>query len=205
VVTGRTQATQLFPDSSQGFIRGDLQNSYNYLAKSSTSSVTTFKDFGSPEERGGAWLFLRWLGDQKGESIYGRLDQTAKTGVANVEDKAGETFPSLFGDFSLAVFTDSLPGTPRASTPSRLRFKSRNLRQIYSVIGPQLGRASFPVTPRLLPANQKINGTLVQGTMAFWQLTTATGSNPFLLSFSKADATAFPKELGAQVGVFRLP
>ena len=69
--------------------------------------------------------------DQKGESIYGRLVQTGRTGVANVEDKANETFSSLFGDFATAVYTDSLPGIERSRVPARLRLTSRNLRQIF--------------------------------------------------------------------------
>ena len=116
---------------------------------------------------------LRWLGDQKGESIYGRLVQTSRTGVANVEDKANETFANLFGDFATAVYTDSVPGVPRASIPPRLRLTSRNLRQIFRRFSDidRTGRTpAFPFTPTRLAAGGRANGTVVPGAMMYYQL-----------------------------------
>src|SRR4029434_4510563 len=97
------------------------RNAHSCLKTPGSTSMNALSGNGSLAERGGSWLFLRWLGDQKGESIYGRLVQTSRTGVGNVEDKANETFAGLFGDFTPAVFTDSIPGVARTAVPSRLR------------------------------------------------------------------------------------
>ena len=81
--TGRTDPDQAFPDSSQGFISGDLFNSYHYLLN--TASTDSIRQ-GIGEQLGRwrrhartarcRWLFLRWLGDQQDSTVYGRLDQT---------------------------------------------------------------------------------------------------------------------------------
>ena len=92
--------------------------------------------------------------------------QTGRTGVANVEDKAGETFARLFGDFATAIYTDSLPGIARASVPARLRFTSRNFRQIFKRFADidQTGeRLPFPFTPTPLAAGRHANGTVPSG------------------------------------------
>ena len=175
-------------------------------------SVTTFVvgESGTLEERGAAWLFLRWLGDQKDSTIYSRLVQTRLTSVANVEDKAGESFAALFGDFSLAVYTDSLPGVPRSQIPSRFRFESRNLRRLYQALfdavdDPNLVPRPFPIEVRTLLYNGAVTGNLVPGTMDFFQLQTPTAGADVGIRFSESDGSVFAPDLRAQVGVFRLP
>ena len=204
----RTDPTQLFPDSSQGFINGQLVNSYNYLENTKAVSVTTFSEFGSLEERGAAWLFLRWLGDLKDSTIYARLVQSSKTGIANVESRTGETFASLFGDFAIALYTDSVPGVPRTSIPARYRFQSRNLREIYarlSARNPTLFPNPYPFTPATLPANGSVTGSMLQGTMAHYEMRTPITSSQVALQFAPSSAGGqFPASLQAQLGVFRL-
>ncbi len=113
--TGRTDPDQAFPDSSQGFISGDLYNSYHFLlnsASTDTSDKASVSNWGNGDgtlvQRGGAWLFLRWLGDQQDSTVYGRLDQTSLTGIPNVEAASGSSFPTLFGEFSMALYTSTV-------------------------------------------------------------------------------------------------
>lgn len=205
---GRTNPDQLFPDSAQGFLTPNIQNAQRYLSESKSHSVTELSGTGALAERGAGWLFLRWLGDQKGEGIYARLVQTAKTGTQNVEDKAGETFAGLFGDFATAMYTDSLPGVPRTAIPPRLRLTSRNLRQLFKRLADldTSGRTPvFPIAPRTLVAGQGIGETIKPGTMAYFLVTTQPGQGPITVRFSRLDDSAFPAEDQAQIGVFRLP
>jgi hypothetical protein len=101
--SGRSTTTQLFPDSAGPFIQPQLLNAYVYLNTTRAHSVMSYNGGGSLEERGATWLFLRWLASQKGESIFGRLVQTSKTGIANSQAQAGESFGALFCDFSTAL------------------------------------------------------------------------------------------------------
>jgi hypothetical protein len=207
-------ANQLFPDSSQGYVLNLMRNAFSYMQTSPSTSVTTFLQFGSLAERGGAWLFVRWLVDQKGEQIIPRLVQTSRTSIANVEFASGESFPSLFGDFGIALYADSVPGVPRTAVPERFRYKSRNLRQIFGRLN-AIGQVSRPypieLTPGAInarpqiPASGSVTGTLRQGTMEFMNFQTASGAGAVTLRFAPLTGTAFAAGLRAQLGIFRLP
>src|SRR5262249_46001497 len=121
------------PDSAWPFMRTDLTSAYHFLESSGTYSVTAPDPtgYGALEERAAAWLFLRWLADGKGDDVLRRLVQTTAGGGPDVEAPAGEPFASLFGDFSLALWADSIPGAARTATPARDRFASRNLRALF--------------------------------------------------------------------------
>jgi hypothetical protein len=207
--SGRTDPNQLFPDSAQGYLTPNMRNAQSFLRTPGLTSASAITGGGTLAERGGAWLFLRWLGDQKGESIYGRLVQTGRTGVANVEDKANETFASLFGDFATAVYADSLPGIARTRVPARLRLTSRNLRQIFkrfADIDPTGETPPFPFIPAGFAPGQRMNGSVAQGSMAYFQLTTKPGEPLVGLLFARgADLSPFAPEDQVQIGIFRLP
>lgn len=200
--SGRTNAGQLFPDSSQAFITPDLRNAYSYLLAPRHQSVTTFSTLGTLEERGAAWLFLRWLGDQKGEQVYRQLVATTRRGTDNVSAVAGEPFPALFGDFGIAAYTDSIDGVPRSVVPVRYRFTSRNTRQIF-------GRL-FPTRPNPIAAVQLgCTGTatqpMVQGTSSYFLTGGTAGCTGTRLDLSNADGGALPGTLLPQLAIFRLP
>ena len=160
------------------------------------------------EERGAAWLFLRWLADQKDSTIFARLVQTNLTSVANVENVAAEPFPTLFGDWAIALWTDSIPGHPRSSVPPRNRFKSRNLRQIYhrlNSIAPTQFPRVYPLVPRSLAFGSGAESSMYPGTMEHFIVTTS-GSDPAVgFRFARPDGQVFADALKAQLGVFRLP
>jgi hypothetical protein len=202
---GRTDPNQLFPDSSQGFIVPDLIDAYNYLASSTSNSITTFEDFGTLEERGGAWLFLRWLGDQKGRGIYRSLVQTKTLGVANIEEQTAEPFGQLFGDFGLATLADSIPGVARAAVPQRYRFAdSRNLRKIYDrLFTTGAVPARFPISPRATTGTALASGSMLPGTMDFFALQTPNPGSSFTVRFAPPGGGVFGNNLEAQIAVFR--
>ncbi|MEJ7811942.1 MAG: IPT/TIG domain-containing protein [Gemmatimonadaceae bacterium] len=211
--SGRTDPTQVFPDSSQGFIGEQLDNSYTFLASTAAHSVTLFETQDCCEERGASWLFLRWLGDLRDSTIYARLVQTSKTSVENVEAATGESFVSLFGDFAIALYTDSLPGVARSAIPPRNRFRSRNLRFLYNnlyrrnfVNGQPNARypRSFPIQLKTLAFGQAINASLVPGSFDYYELQTPAGSTSAALRFSTPASAAFDPKLKAQVGIYRL-
>jgi hypothetical protein len=205
--SGRSSADQLFPDSSQGFISGDMTNAYRFLSTLPNHSAVALQGNASLEERGGAWLFLRWLGDHKGEGIYGRLVQTASTGTQNVEDKAGESFASLFGDFATAAYTDSLPGVPRSAIPLRLRFTSRSFRQIFQRFFDTNTSGvdqPFPITPMALQPGVNATGSVLQGSMDYYTLQTPASPGSVAIRFGRPDGSAFAATDIVQIGVFRL-
>jgi hypothetical protein len=168
--------------------------------------VTSYEGGGSLEDRGATWLFLRWLGEQKGEALYRRLVQTSRTGIANVEDKAGEPFGALFGDFSVALFTDSLPGLPRSVVPARYRFGSRQLRRLMAREAVVSGFTNpFPLPLFSLGVGGFLQSGMLSGTMAHALVQTAGAQPGIALRFTHQDLSPFAPAVGAQVSIFRLP
>lgn len=76
------------------------------------------------DERGASFLFLRYLGDRFGESIYKKIVQSMKSGMSNIEQAAGERFTELFADWSAACY---LSGMGITSDP-RFNYSSVDLR-----------------------------------------------------------------------------
>ena len=200
--SGRTVATQLFPDSSQGFITPNLRNAYFYLLAPRHKSVTTFAALGTLEERGAAWLFLRWLGDQKGDQIYKQLVETSKRGTDNVTTAAGEPFPALFGDFGIAAYTDSIDGVPRTAVPVRYRFTSRNTRQIFARLFPTRPN---PISTTQLGCAGAASQTMLQGTSTYFLTGGTAGCSGTSVNMTAADGSALPSSLLPQLAIFRLP
>ena len=208
--TGRASPAQLFPDSSQGFVSGFLNDSYSYLLRTDTAAATLHSDSDDGFAwRGSDWLLVHWLGDLKGKGVFAALDHSHTTGVANIAAAAGESFASLFGDFSLALWTDSLPGVPRSSVPVRDRFQTRNLRQIYQRLfdtspnDPGIPRA-YPVAPTTIGASA-VTASMVPGTMAFYILDLTGSASERSIQFATPTGVPFAANLHAQVSVYRLP
>jgi hypothetical protein len=205
-------STQPFPDSAAIFMEELMVHAFDYLSASRSYSVTTFESFGSLNERGAAWLFLRWLGDQKGQEIYSRLVQTRLTSVQNVQDKAGESLAALFGDFGLATAAD-IPGFARTSLAPRYRFVSRpgpdpiDYRTLFARISAKYNKP-FPTPVRFTTfptTGSEITGDMVQGTSAYFSLVTAAIPEPGIsLAFKSDIGGPFPVLLGAQVGIVRV-
>ena len=209
--TGRTNPLQLFPDSSQGFIAGLLTNSYSYLLKPDTATITLHTDADDGLAwRGSVWLLARWLGDLEGEGVYKRLEATALTGTANIEAATGESFQSLFADFGIALYADSIPGVARSSVPQRDRFVTRNLRQMYAALFRAAGPSTdvpraFPIAVQGVTANQAVSASMLPGTVSYYRLDTAAGSGPVQLRFATPTGIALSASLRPQVAIFRLP
>jgi hypothetical protein len=205
----RTNPSQLFPDSSQGFVQNFLYDSYQYALHPDTASVTLHEDSDDGFAwRGGDWLLMRWLGDQMGSGFYRRLDQSSSTGLANIQAASGQSFAALFANFGLSLFTDSLPGFPRATAPAGDRFVSRNVRQLWARLyatssGSSIPRA-YPVQVTSITADT--SGTMMNpGTMSYFRLDTPSNLATVSLQFAGPGGSAIPSSARPQLVIFRLP
>ncbi len=204
---------EVFADSAAMFIEEITVHAYEYLAASKSHSVTTFDGFGGLQERAAAWLFLRWLGDQKGDGIYARLVQTRATSVENVQRQTGESFAALFGDFSLTLAADipDIAGFSRAALSPRHRFAPRPDGRPYRTVFERIFLKYRKATPSpvvftaLGPHASAPPQSMVQGTMAFFSLTTATLAPSALgVLFTGANGEPLPAPLVPQVGIVRV-
>jgi hypothetical protein len=197
---GRATALQLLPDSALPFLRANLENASLFLSTTPQRSVVAFQQFGTLEERGAAWLFVRWLGAQKGERVYSRLVQSGLRGGRNVEAAAGEPFPALFGDFALALYADSIPGVPRAAVSPRYQLGGRPLRELLAGAG---ARPVYPLDVRAnLSPGAAFSGTMVQATATYLQLVVPRGG--VTVRFTGPNGAPLPGALAPQLGVLRI-
>lgn len=207
----RTNTSQLFPDSSQGFVNGFLYDSYEYVLLPDTATITLSSDDENGFSwRGGAWLFARWLGDQNGSGVYKQIERGPSNAITDVQSVTGQTFPALFANFGLALYTDSLPGLPRTTAPAVNRFVSRNVKALWARLYATSGApgSSIPTaTPLTLSPINSDSSTfvLLPGTMTFFQLVTPTTSSTITIQFSAPGGLPFAPALHAQMAVFRLP
>jgi hypothetical protein len=102
---------------------------------------------GTLEERGAAWLFLKYLhGHDDQGTLLRDLTESKRTGVVNVMDVVGRPWEELMTRWVGALFMDGLPVPVRAD----LRFLGVNLRYVLTLVGgefpldpPELGQSSF--------------------------------------------------------------
>ncbi len=210
---GRTSPAQIFPDSAQSFLPPNFGNAYDFFSSRLDYSLTSPTGFGTIEERGVAWLFLRWLVDQKGEARLKDLVQTKTTGTANVEAVANETFRVLYADFLAATLLDDHPAATSGQIPSRYQFTSRNLRAIYARLNlvqnsayPKpypLDVADLTAENVLTPSSPAVSREMKPGSLDLFQFTSTVANAG--LAFKPPTGTSFLSTLNAQVTVVRLP
>jgi hypothetical protein len=209
--SGRTSPSQIFPDSAGAYITPNLLYSYRALLTTGVYSVMGCAPgtFCSLAERGGGWLFLRWIVDQRGESVLQGLVRSPRVGRSNLEFATGESTASLLGDYASALLGDSIVEVPRAALPSRLRFTDRNLRTLYRALFDAYGLAGgvgrpFPIEPLTLPEGGSAFGTMRPASFVHYRLTTRGDTPAVLLRFSGSDGTPYSPSAGAQVSVLRI-
>ncbi len=195
---GRSYPGQLLPDSAEPFLASAMAGTQLYLGETDTVSLTTHSDADPGVSwRGGDWLLLRWLGQQKGgNAFYRRLEQEPSAGVAAVEAAAGEAFPALFGDFALALYADSLDGVPRTAIPQRLTQPDPGLRRLLAAFG------GDPLEPT--PLTGSTTAALVPGAIALYRISTKPGSPAVTLRFSTPAGAPLPAKYRPQVSLFRV-
>ena len=206
----RTNPDQLFPDSSQGFVQDFLFDSYQYALLPDTASLTLESDANPGVSwRGGVWLLARYLGDQMGSGLYRQLERGPADGVADIEQATSRPFPSLFADFGLALYTDSLPGLPRATAPAVDRFVTRNVKQLWARLFATAGGSAgilFADPVRLFAITSDTSAAVVYpGTVTYFRLDTPASAAAVSIRFAAPGGAAFASTLKPQLAVFRLP
>ncbi len=135
-------------DSGDPSLADDLYDSnfgraLRYLQEPESASLTADEGQGSLGERGGWWLFLRWIGDQYGDFIFRDMSQAGPDGVANVELQTSESMFRLFADFAVAIWADdqTIPGLSQ-----RYQIPKWQLRSLLRV--DQGGQPVYALQPR---------------------------------------------------------
>jgi len=184
---------------------GDVYNAGQYLENPSAVAMVADTGPGDLAQRGGAWLFVRYLVDRFGaQTTPHTLVCTGLLGAANVAAATSTAFATLLGRWALAVYTSDLPGfTP----PPELRYETWHFRRTFASLNSQ-DPQDFPYVFPLVPATAtgstvSLAGTLQSGSGSYVVVTQAAGAAGFALAF-RPGGSSFPSGAGAQLAVVRL-
>jgi hypothetical protein len=132
-------------DCVQQFIGiGNLLNAFDYLQNPGLHFlVSPASSFGTLEERGASWLFLRWLADHEaqdtllGTDLTRDLVETSQVGAPNIVAATGQPFAQLVGQWQMANYAEGLSGF--TDLTGRLRYRTFDL---LAALGPP-----YPLIP----------------------------------------------------------
>ncbi len=184
---------------------GDVEDAYQYLSATGSSPLLIEFDQGTLAEVGASWLFVRYLVDQYGTSLPGRLDQTPLNGAANVVAQTGHAFDTTVTRWALANWVSDLPGFP---APPELQYTSWHFRSTYASLNAQ-DSVDFPLPYPLVPARSagsavSLSGTLRSGSGVYLRALQGPSAPAFTLLFRRSFTALFPVAVGAQLDVIRI-
>ncbi|MFB3069573.1 MAG: hypothetical protein ACE1ZF_02630, partial [Gemmatimonadales bacterium] len=182
--------------SFQLFAIGNLINAYDYLFEPGRVFVIPGEGSGTLEERGAAWLFLRWVVDQYGDDVVRRMSETQLTGSSNIEAVTGSAFDQLLTDWFLANWVSDLPDSilADAAKPDRLRFDTWSFRTTFGSFNEQLPDRfprAFPTVPRsLMPTGFDRSSVLRAGSGDYYEIVQPPNDPGFAVMFTQPSGQA---------------
>jgi hypothetical protein len=205
-------------DSYCRYVVGDLYNSAQYFAAPEDYFLVDTSGIGGLAERGGYWLFLRYLIDQYAtdtsltalDVFTKKLDLTNLTGPANVQQQTGTAFTTLVTRWSLANYVSDLPGF---AAPSRLQYKMWRFRTDYGTLKTRcagvLNTGQLPSTLPLVPAvgtasGVNLSGVLRAGSGTYFRAQQDAGTAAFTLLLSDATGRRLLPSLVPRLNVIRI-
>ncbi|MSR06641.1 MAG: hypothetical protein EXR93_06190 [Gemmatimonadetes bacterium] len=187
------------------FVIGNLFNAYQYLKAPGSYFVLFDAGSGLLAERGGEWLFLRWIVDRFGISTMRRLEESRLIGAENIAAAVGEPVSRLLGEWFLANYTSDLPGF---TAPARLRYESWAFRTTYASLNaqqPSRYDRPFPLVPQIFSGGSfTATGTVRAGSGDYFRVTQAAGQRGFGVRLTDPAGLALPPTVVARLNVVRI-
>ena len=184
---------------------GDAYDSYQYLLATGDTPLLIPVDQGSLAMIGASWLFTRYIVDQFGNALPGKLVQTSLTGAANVTAQTGQPFAQTVSRWALANWVSDLPGF---SAPSELQYSSWHFRTTFASLHSQ-DTTNFPLAYPLVPIRSagnavNLSGTLHSGSGEYVRAVQAPGEAAFTLHFSANGTAAVSPAVVPRLNVLRI-
>ena len=188
---------------------GDAYDSYQYLLATGDTPLLIPVDQGTLPMVGASWLFTRYLVDQFGAALPGKLVQTTLTGAANVAAQTGQPFDQTISRWALANWVSDLPGF---SAASELQYTSWHFRRTFGSLHTQDSIAhrhdfplAYPLVPTLSAGNAvNISGTLHSGSGEYVRAVQPPGGAEFTLHLSANGTVAVSPVVTPRLIVLRI-
>jgi len=202
-IAGRSFGTS-DPHFSQYAI-GAVYDGYQYLLAPGDTPLLIPADTGTLAMVGASWLFTRYIVDQFGTALPGKLVQTTLTGAANVAAQTGQPFAETVSRWALANWVSDLPGF---SAPSELQYTSWHLRTTFGGLhtnDPRDFPIAYPLVPTLSAGSAvNISGTLWSGSGEYMRAVQPAGGAEFTLHFGANSTTAVSPAVVPRLVVLRI-
>jgi len=183
----------------------DVYDAYQYLSAPGNSPLLIPADTGTLAEVGASWLFTRFIVDQFGDSIAGKLVQTTQVGAANVAARTLQPFDVTISHWGLANWVSDLPNF---ATPSELQYKVWHFRTTFASLNAQDPKdfpRPYPLVPPISGGNAvNLSGKLWAGSGAYVRVVQAPGGAAFTLQFSANGASLVSPAIVPRLTVIRI-
>jgi hypothetical protein len=172
-----------------------------YLSGPQRTSLIAEAPPGTIEQRGAAWLFLKYLRGHFGENdLLHRLTNSTRSGVSNITAETNREWSSLLADFGIALWADDAPEL-RGPLDPRHTFPNFDLRDAMEGVG------GLPLRPQTLQWQDfNVSGSLPTASQAYYTLTAPnnTSAPPINFVFSSAQGAAFALNDRTQLSILRV-
>jgi len=187
------------------FAIGAVYDGYQYLLAPGDNPLLIPADTGTLAMVGASWLFTRYIVDQFGDSLPGKLVQTSLIGAANVAAQTGKPFAQTVSRWALANWVSDLPGF---TAPSELQYTSWHFRNTFSSLHSQAPSdfpLAYPLVPTVSAGNAvNVSGTLWAGSGEYVRAVQAPGGAAFTLHLSANGTAAVSPAIVPRLVVLRI-
>ena len=187
------------------YLFNDVYDAYQYLSAPGNSPLLIPADTGTLAEVGASWLFTRFIVDQFGDSIAGKLVQTTQVGSANVAARTLQPFDVTISHWGLANWVSDLPNF---ATPSELQYKVWHFRTTFASLNAQDPKdfpRPYPLVPPISGGNAvNLSGKLWAGSGAYVRVVQAPAGAAFTLQFSANGASLVSPAIVPRLTVIRI-
>lgn len=193
------------------FYGGDFLNAAAYLDSTNRHFLLPGSGIGTLEERGAAWLFVRYLVDQYAtgstsadwNALTRSLLQTDLTGAANIENVTGDQFEDIVSRWGLANWVTDMGGAP-----PELKYASWDLHAVFSSLHSQRPGPFpkvYPLEPTISAGRDvSVTGTLRSGSPIYHRATQPPGDPGFAVSLTGSNGGAINPAFKPRLNVIRL-
>jgi hypothetical protein len=187
------------------YVFNDAYDAYQYLSAPEASPLLIPADTGTLAEVGASWLFTRFIIDQFGDSLAGKLAQSTQVGSSNVATKTGQPFDVTLSHWGLANWVSDLPGF---TAPPELQYKSWHFRTTFrglNTADPKDFPRAYPLVPPISAGNAvNLSGKLWTGSGSYVRVVQPPNGAAFTLQLSANGSAPVSPAMGPRLTVIRI-
>ncbi len=191
-------------DTAFTFRRQNYTRAFMYLRAPYESTLLSFVAPGTLQERGAAWLFIRYLMGRFGGDILGRISRGTASSTVNVTAETQKSWPILINDWTVAMYADDAPELASAAVESRYTYPNINLRSVLS--DPRIAQGfGYPLRPVSYNFTDfAVTDTLPAATANHVIVQSNNGLQELGLSLGGIKGISFPPDAKPQIAIMRL-